>query len=160
MRKATPLVLATVAILGVGTATGCAMGLFSGTRPQSLGVTAGRLAPCKPTPNCVSSQADPTDKTHYVAPLPAGARADRTFAVLKRIVRETERVEVVHEARDYLYAEYRSRIFGFVDDVEFWLDAQGGVIHVRSASRLGTSDLGVNRARIEGLRARLAERAV
>lgn len=132
------------------------MGLFAGKRPDSLGVTAGRLAPCKPTPNCVSSQADRSDTTHYVAPLVAGDDPARAFATLKRIVHETPRVKVVRDEADYLYAEYRSRLFRFVDDVEFSLDAGAGVIQVRSASRLGQGDLGVNRERVEDIRARLA----
>jgi uncharacterized protein (DUF1499 family) len=131
------------------------MGLFSGKRPESLGVSAGRLAPCKPSPNCVSSQADRGDATHYIAPIAAGGDPARTFAELKRIVRTTERVDIVSDDRDYLYAEYRSRLFGFVDDVEFWVDPRAAVIHVRSASRLGRGDLGVNRARIERIRAQL-----
>ena len=157
MRKALRILAAVAAALIVAIAAGRAMGLFSGERPDSLGVTAGRLAPCKPTPNCVSSQADPGDAVHYVAPLSAGADAERTFAALRREVRATPRVTVVSDAPQYLYAEYRSRIFGFVDDVEFWLDPRAGVIHVRSASRLGRGDLGVNRARVERLRVRLAE---
>ena len=140
---------------GVAIATGRAMGLFSGKRPDSLGVTAGRLAPCKPSPNCVSSQADPSDAVHYIAPLPAGTDPNRTFGELKEIVRDTPRVRVLADKSDYLYAEYRSRVFGFVDDVEFWLNSRAAVIHVRSASRLGYGDFGVNRKRIERIRARL-----
>jgi uncharacterized protein (DUF1499 family) len=132
------------------------MGLFSGKRPESLGVGAGRLAPCKPSPNCVSSQAGRGDELHYIAPLAAGTEPDWTFAELLRIVRTTERASVVTEGRDYLHAEYRSRVLGFVDDVEFWLDPRAALIHVRSASRVGHSDFGVNRNRIEGIRARLA----
>jgi len=73
-----------------------------------------------------------------------------------RIVRTTERARVVTERPDYLHAEYRSRVLGFVDDVEFWLDRRAALIHVRSASRVGYSDFGVNRDRVEGIRARLA----
>ena len=141
---------------GVAIATGRAMGLFSGKRPDSLGVTAGRLAPCKPSPNCVSSQADPSDAVHYIAPLPAGTDPNRTFGELKEIVRDTPRVRVLADKSDYLYAEYRSRVFGFVDDVEFWLNSRAAVIHVRSASRLGYSDMGANRKRVEAIRARFS----
>jgi len=156
VRKALRALVAFAAILVAAIAAGRATGLFSGVRPDSLGATAGRLAPCRPSPNCVSSQADPGDAVHHVAPLTAGADAARTFAALKREVRASPRVTVVTDAPQYLYAEYRSRIFGFVDDVEFWLDPRAGAIHVRSASRLGRGDLGVNRARVERLRARLA----
>jgi uncharacterized protein (DUF1499 family) len=148
------LVLLVVGI-GVAFAAGRVMGLFSGKRPDSLGVANGRLAPCKPSPNCVSSQADRDDPVHYIAPIAAGRHPVETFARLKRLVRETPRTHIVSDAPDYLYAEYSSRLFGFVDDVEFWLDTPAGVIQVRSASRLGYSDLGVNRDRIDGIRARL-----
>ena len=154
MRKALRILVALGAILIVAAAAGRAMGLFSGKRPDSLGVTGGRLVPCKPSPNCVSSQADAGDAVHYIAPL-AAPDPERAFAALKREVRATPRVTIVTEAPQYLYAEYRSLVFGFVDDVEFWLDPGAKVIQVRSASRLGRSDLGVNRARVEALRARL-----
>jgi len=151
-----PILLTAAAVVAGAVVTGCAMGLFAGKRPDALGVTAGRLAPCRPTPNCVSSQADPRDATHYIAPIATANDPTGTFAKLKRIVGATERVSVVHDDRDYLYAEFRSRVFGFVDDVEFWLDPGAAVIQVRSASRLGRSDLGVNRARIERIRAEVA----
>jgi uncharacterized protein (DUF1499 family) len=156
VRRGLRILAALVIGIAIVFAAGRAMGLFSGKRPDSLGVTNGRLAPCKPSPNCVSSQAERGDTVHYVAPFAAGASPGDTFARLKRIVQETARARIVTDTPDYLYAEYSSRVFGFVDDVEFWLDARAGVIQVRSASRLGYSDLGVNRDRIEGFRARLA----
>ncbi|MGB8436260.1 MAG: DUF1499 domain-containing protein [Burkholderiales bacterium] len=156
MRRALWPILLTVAILLAGILTGRAMGLFAGKRPDSLGAAAGRLAPCKSTPNCVSSQADRGDEIHYIAPIAARIDPERTFAELLRIVRTTERASVVTQGRDYLHAEYRSRVLGFVDDVEFLLDPGAALIHARSASRVGYGDFGVNRDRIEGIRARLA----
>ena len=157
MRKVVrPLLLTAAIIVAGGIVTRCGMGLFAGKRPEALGVKAGRLAPCKPTPNCVSSQADPGDATHYIAPIATRNDPAGTFAKLKRVVGANERVNIVSEGRDYVYAEFRSRVFGFVDDVEFWVDPNRGVIQVRSASRLGSSDLGVNRARIERIRAQVA----
>jgi len=134
-----------------------AMGLFSGTRPDDLGVRDGQLAPCRPTPNCVSSFADPVaDPGHHVAALRPRGDLDAAFAKLKDWIAGTERAAVVRADADYLYAEYTSKLMGFVDDLELLLDRHAGVIHVRSASRLGQSDLGVNRERVESLRARLA----
>lgn len=156
LRKTLPPILVFVAILVAGVVTGRTTGLFSGKRPESIGVAAGRLAPCNPSPNCVSSQADRGDATHYIAPIAAGNDPGRTFAEIKRIVRATERVNIGRDDSNYLYAEYRSRFFGFVDDVEFWLDLRAAVIQIRSASRVGYGDLGVNRARIEGIRSQLA----
>ena len=121
--------------------------MFDWRRPANLGVRDGRLAPCRRTPNCVSSQADPADREHYIAPIPFKG----TMADLRRLVESMERVTVIEARDNYLYAEYRSRLLRYVDDVELYLDK--GVVHVRSASRLGRRDFGVNRKRIEQLRA-------
>ncbi len=133
------------------------MGLFSGTRPDNLGVRDGRLAPCKPTPNCVSSFADRTsDPGHFVEPLRFTGDPDAAFAKLTAVVRGSERVTVVREEPRYLHAEFKTRLMGYVDDVEFLLDPAARTIGVRSASRLGRRDFGVNRERIESLRAAFA----
>ncbi len=118
-------------------------------RNEHPGVSDGRLAPCKRTPNCVSSQADPGDAVHYVTPILC--RGDPRSA-LRAAIRAMPRARIVRETPDYLHAEFRSRLMRFVDDVEFVLDAAKGVIHVRSASRLGRHDFGVNRARVEKIR--------
>jgi uncharacterized protein (DUF1499 family) len=119
-------------------------------RPTNLGATNGRLAPCRRTPNCVSSQADPSDREHYIAPLRA------SMEDVKKAVGSLPRTRIVLAHPDYLYAEFRSRLLGFVDDVEFFFD--GALVQVRSASRLGRRDFGVNRARIERLRKMLTPR--
>jgi uncharacterized protein (DUF1499 family) len=117
--------------------------------PTNLGVEHGRLAPCKRTPNCVSSQADPADREHHIAPIAfRGSMAD-----LRRAVESMERATVIKAERDYLYAEYRTRLMRYVDDLELYYDERQGVLHVRSASRLGRRDFGVNRKRVEALRA-------
>ena len=132
------------------------MGLLSGSRPENLGVSDGRLAPCKRTPNCVSSQADADkDAGHYIAPIRIRGSARDAWVALRSMLQKTPRVELVADKANYLYAEFASRIMGFVDDVEFLLDEKAGVIHVRSASRLGRSDFGVNRDRIETIRSRI-----
>jgi uncharacterized protein (DUF1499 family) len=130
--------------------------VFSGKRPANLGAREGRLAQCKRTPNCVSSQADPGDRGHYIEPIVfAGEPAD-AMAALRRALEAAPGVRIVEARPDYLYAECRSRVMGFVDDVEFALDAAGGVFQLRSAARMGIRDFGVNRARIESLRRALA----
>jgi uncharacterized protein (DUF1499 family) len=121
--------------------------MFSFRRPDNLGVRDGRLAPCKRSPNCVCSQADPADREHYIAPLQA------TMAAVRRAVAGTPRATIVRDEKDYLHAEFRTRLMRYVDDVEFFFD--GRVIQVRSCSRLGRRDFGVNRRRVEALRARL-----
>lgn len=125
-----------------------------GERPRTLGVREGRLAPCPPSPNCLSSQADPTDALHYMTPLRfQGSPAEvqqRLAALLRRSVGAT----LVAEGPDYLHAEFKVPLVPFVDDVEFLLDEQAGLIHLRSASRVGQGDLGVNRRRVQSLRQR------
>ncbi|MDJ0783142.1 MAG: DUF1499 domain-containing protein [Desulfosarcinaceae bacterium] len=132
------------------------MGLLSGKRPAHLGVREGRLAPCPKSPNCVSSQAE--DEAHRVAPLLIDPRetAGEAWQKLGRALREMPRVAVVVQTEAYLHAECASRGLGFVDDLECLLDLAAGVIHLRSASRLGYADFGQNRRRIETLRRRLA----
>jgi uncharacterized protein (DUF1499 family) len=133
----------------------------AGERPGELGVRDGRLAPCKPTPNCVTSQADrAADPDHHVAPLALRGEPEAAWTALVADVRTTPRVLIVTERPGYLHAEYASRVFGFVDDVEFQQDASAKLVHVRSASRTGRSDFGVNRARIEALRTRLVAAGV
>ena len=129
--------------------------MFNWRRPTNLGVKDGRLAPCRRTPNCVSSQADPADREHYIAPIAfRGAMAD-----LRKAVESMERVTVISAERNYLYAEYRTRLLRYVDDVELFYDERAGLVHVRSASRLGRRDFGVNRKRVEALRARITRAA-
>jgi uncharacterized protein (DUF1499 family) len=126
--------------------------MLAGRRPDYLGVTDGKLARPKRTPNCVSSQADPADGEHYIAPIAFRGTPAEAMAAAKRAVASMERAAIVREAPDYLYAEFKSRLLGYVDDVELYFDPQAGVFHVRSASRLGRRDFGVNRKRVEALR--------
>lgn len=129
---------------------------FSGTRPTNLGVKNGQLAACPNSPNCVSSQAPSSDKEHSIEAIAFNSAPEAAMAKLKSVVIGMERTEIVNETPDYLYAEFTTALMGYVDDVEFYLDRNAGVIHVRSASRLGKSDLGVNRKRIEEIRAKFA----
>lgn len=122
--------------------------MLSWKRPDNLGVRDGRLAPCKRSPNCVSSQANPADAEHYIAPLHG------TMDAVRQAVQAMPRTTIVSERDDYLYAEFRTRLLRYVDDVEFFFD--GHVVQVRSCSRLGRRDFGVNRKRVEELR-RLVE---
>jgi uncharacterized protein (DUF1499 family) len=127
---------------------------FSGERPDNLGVTMGKLSPCPTSPNCVSSQAEETDKKHQIEPLKYESSAKRAFAHLKEIIEEMDNAKIIKSDAHYLYAEFTSSLMGYVDDVEFFLDRKSDVIQVRSASRLGQSDLGVNRKRIEEIRSK------
>lgn len=124
--------------------------MFAGKRPNNLGVKDGKLADCPNTPNCVSSQSEnPQSK---IAPLTYNSSREEAKAKLKQIIEGMVRSTLITESEDYIYAEFKSKLMGFVDDVEFYLNDANKVIHVRSASRLGKSDLGVNRKRVETIR--------
>lgn len=126
------------------------------TRSVAGGVSDGRLAPCPATPNCVSSQAD--DAGQLVEPLRlAPASADELRARLKAALARMPRARVVREEGNYLHVEHRTAGLRFVDDMELLIEPASGVVHVRSASRVGVSDLGANRRRVEALRAVLAK---
>ena len=130
----------------------------AGKRPSNLGVSNSRLAPCQSSPNCVSS--DARDRSHKVPPLQFDVPPTEAWRVARELVSELPRTRIVNETPGYLHAECRSALLGFVDDLELHLRPSEGVIAVRSASRLGYSDLGVNRRRIEVLRASLISRGM
>ena len=151
------LLVLVVAGLAVHVATATGDTVFSWKRPDNIGVKEGRLAPPKSTPNCVSSQADPGDGEHYIAPIAFKGDAAAAMAAVRKAVEGMRDATVVRAEGGYLYAEYRSKLMRFVDDVEFLYDDKAGLIHLRSASRLGRRDFGVNRARVESLRARIKQ---
>lgn len=128
---------------------------FAGTRPTNLGVKAGKLAPCPNSPNCVVSQGT-QDREHAIAPISYTVDKATALAKLKAVIAAQPRATLIEQTEDYLYAEFTSQLMGFVDDVEFYFDSDEPVIQVRSASRLGESDLGVNRKRIEAIRTAFA----
>jgi uncharacterized protein (DUF1499 family) len=124
--------------------TGC-----SGSRPDNLGLEDGKLRPCPNTPNCVSTAS--TDQQHHIEPLTG------TIEDIKKVISKMERVKIVTENENYLHVEFTSAIMRFVDDVEFYAPPGTNSIQVRSASRLGKSDLGVNRKRIEQIRTAMTQ---
>lgn len=158
--------LAALALVACGAAAGVALHLaiakgdtmFAGKRPNYLGVKDGRLPRPRSTPNCVSSQADPADKQHYIEPIRFKGTALEAIGAARAAVESMPRTTVIRHEGNYLYAEFRSRLLGFVDDVEFTYDEKAGLLHVRSASRLGRGDYGVNRARVEQLRSIIERR--
>ena len=127
--------------------TGC-----SGTMPK-LGIDDSKLMPCPKTPNCVSSQAH--DEKHYIEPINYSGARQAAHDRLLQIIRSEKRTEILTDQEDYIRVEFTSALFRFVDDVEFYFPKESAgdkVIHVRSASRIGNSDLGANRKRIERIR--------
>lgn len=127
---------------------------FPGQQPTNLGVKEGKLAPCPKSPNCVSSESPDTDKEHKIEPLTYESSPEEAWAKLKGIIEGTDGAKIVRDDNNYLYAEFTTKLMGFVDDVEFYQEPNTGKIQVRSASRLGQSDLGVNRKRIETIRSK------
>lgn len=134
------MLLMALGLLGL---IGCA-----GERPKNLGAREGILVPCPGSPNCVSSQAE--NERHRIAPLVFSDDPGLAFSRLKRVLASRSDTTIVDDLPDYLRVELRTLLF--VDDGEFLLDRTNKVIHVRSASRLGYSDLGKNRSRLEAIR--------
>jgi len=127
--------------------------IFAGRRPDTLGARDGRLRGCPSSPNCVSSEA--RDDAHRVEPLRLGGDPAAGWRAVVEVVSALPRTKIVRRDETYLHAECSSPLLGFVDDLELQLRADEGVAAVRSASRLGYSDLGVNRKRVDELRRRL-----
>ncbi len=130
--------------LAVSVLAGC-----SGTRPDNLGVRSGTLAALPETPNCVSTQTGNAEQRMAAWPLevPADSAMTRLVAAVQAYPRST----IVEQEPRYLYVEFTSAFWRFVDDCEFFIDEPARLIHFRSAARLGRKDFGVNRARIEEL---------
>ena len=146
-------------ISGFGPTLGAIPGLsnlLAGTPPDQLGVQDGHLAPCPEAPNCVVSQGNP-DATHSIDPIPY--TTDRAIAhdILIKVLEVVPRTTLVEQTPDYIRVASTSRLLGFVDDGEFYFPADDPVIHLRSAARLGQSDLGVNRRRLEQIRLALRD---
>jgi len=149
------LLMVALAAIAVGQA-----GMLKGRAPTNLGVREGRLLPPSTTPNSVSSQAvlyaDHTMRAYAsVEPYRLKGTGPATIARIKGIV-EDMGGEVVKSEPDYLYVQFTTPVMKFVDDAEFWFNPAAGVVEVRSASRLGSKDFGVNRGRVETIRRRLA----
>ncbi|MDX9820045.1 MAG: DUF1499 domain-containing protein [Desulfococcus multivorans] len=123
-----------------------------GCKTPAVGLDGDALKPCPKSPNCVSSMAE--DAKHYIAPFSHAGERDQARERLIAILENTKRARIVTQTDDYLHAEFTSLVFRFTDDVEFYFDEKEPLIHVRSASRVGYSDLGANRKRVEALRQR------
>lgn len=136
------------------------VGVFSGKPPTDIGVRDGKLKPPAKTPNSVSSQADlwpdaPRKDEARIAPIALHGDGKSTIDKIAKVIEDLPGSQLVLQRDDYLYAQFTTSLLRFVDDVEFWFDPATGVVQVRSASRVGQKDFGVNRARIENIRARV-----
>ena len=128
-----------------------------GERPP-IGIAAGTLSACPPTPNCVSSTTD--SERHAIAPFTIVGTAEAAWRALHEVVAGMKRTEVIADSDDYLHVECTSRVFGFVDDLEFQLRVSENLIAVRSAARIGYADHGVNRGRVNHVAERMRELGV
>lgn len=123
---------------------------FSGSAVAVIGINNSHLEPCPSSPNCVVSQ--DADEEHTIEPITYQGNRTTARETLLKVLSVVPRTEVIEQTDNYIQAESTSRIFKFVDDVEFYFPEDENVIHLRSASRVGESDLGVNRRRIEQIR--------
>lgn len=121
--------------------------------PAAKGVSDGRLGELPDSPNCVSTQTNDTEKR--MEPIAVPADAADIIGEVEAILSQMAGVTIVEQSGDYLHAEFVSSICRFVDDVEFYVDENESLLHFRSASRVGYSDLGVNRERMQKIRNRL-----
>ena len=126
-------------------------------KPINSGVRDGRLAPCPNKPNCVSTQSQHANR--YIEPLYFTGSVEATQRLLCAVLQDLPRTRIVSTRHGYIHAESRSRVLGFVDDIEFFVDEGAEIIHFRSASRVGYYDFGVNRERAEVIRNAFNRRA-
>ena len=129
--------------------------LIANPAMAATGLSDGHLQPCPESPNCVVSQDG--DEKHSVEPITYSGDRNEVKSALLKVLSVVPRTEVVEDTGDYIRTESTSRLFKFVDDAEFYFPEDENVIQVRSASRVGESDLGVNRRRIEQIRLALAD---
>lgn len=127
------------------------MMLQNGKVPQGLGVTDGQLAPMPTSPNAVSSQS--TDEAYYVEPFAMKADVQQTKEAFLKASDAYGKYELYKEEANYLHLVFITSTMGYRDDVEIHIDEERGLVHFRSASRVGYSDMGLNRARYEAIRA-------
>ena len=121
---------------------------ISNKLPEGLGVTDGALMPCPSSPNCVSTQASSDDTEHYAEPIVYTGDRMKTQLAIESFILSNGNAHLVTSTLGYVHFEIKSPLIGYIDDVEFYLPAADSVVHIRSASRVGYADFGVNRERV------------
>ena len=150
MRKVLYIV---AAVAGVGF-VGLLIWARNAPPPSTLGVHDGSLSECPGSPNCVSSQTESSQ--HQIEPITFAGDATTAMERIRATIDGMSRTKIVTHTDKYLHAEFRTSLIGYIDDLECLLDSDAGTIHIRSASRLGHSDLGANRKRVEAIRTAFA----
>lgn len=143
--KKTAIILAAICLIWILSIASCGM-------PKGLGVsTEGKLKEVPKSPNCISSQADVDDEKHY---MPAWSFEDLESSKVKvlKSINDFGKTEIKTNSEDYIHAVFITGFWRYKDDVEFYFDRDKKLIHFRSASRIGHSDMGVNRERMEKLK--------
>ena len=147
-----------IAIIALALFVAGQMGLLRGKSPADLGLTEGKLKRPSKTENSVSSQAalwpdHPRLAYAQIEPIAYSGSAAEAMKKLATELSAMPRTSIISSQANYIYAQCGTKLLKFTDDIEFALDEAASVIHVRSASRLGQKDFGVNRARVEAIRA-------
>ncbi|GAB3481160.1 DUF1499 domain-containing protein [Marinomonas epiphytica] len=127
---------------------------FYNVRPADLGVNDGLMKVCPSQPNCVSSQSDRTDP-HFIEPIIYNGDRKEVQLAIESFLLAQGNAQIVSSSLGYVHLEIKSKLMGYIDDVEFYLPEADSAVHVRSASRVGYSDLEVNRQRVEQVREHL-----
>ena len=119
-------------------------------KPKRVGIIDGKFHPCPSSPNCVSTQS--TDEKHKMEPLKFEGSLEEVKSKIINIIKSLKRSKIITDSENYLHIEFRTAVWRFVDDVEFYFDDTEKIIHFRSAARLGYSDMGVNKKRMENIK--------
>ncbi|MBD5769876.1 DUF1499 domain-containing protein [Marinomonas colpomeniae] len=138
-------IIAVIVVLIIGL---CVYVSFSNKLPDGLGVTDGLLKACPASPNCISTQAEPSDTIHYIEPIVFTGESKDAQLLIESYMLAKEHGRLVTSSFGYVHFEVKSQLIGYIDDVEFYFPEADSVVHVRSASRVGYSDMGVNRNRV------------
>lgn len=118
-------------------------------KPKGIGLNNGKFYDCPDSPNCINTMASANDKIHYSEPISYQGSLQEAKLKILNIINSTPRTKILDESENYIHAIYISKMMKFVDDVQFYFDDNTKLIHIRSASRVGYSDLGVNRKRVD-----------
>ncbi len=128
------------------------------SRPHNLGVKNGSLAACPETPNCVCSQCPREDSEHFITPLSYSIPEESLRVLITEVLEEMARTKIVTATDNYYHVESTTLLLRFVDDFELYIDSRENTLHFRSASRIGRSDFGTNRKRVENFKQMLSAR--